>query len=277
MTQGHPYGDIWFIGTYMAALLACVGAFATYLMPITALSILNTPQYIGPSENSTWVALAWTLLSAVSFPLVGRLSDIFGRRWFFAGSTGAAVIGSIIGATANHIDTLIVASVFLGFASAGQLSMNYSVGELVPIRHRFATNGFISLATLPTSALGPWIARLLIVKTAAGWRGIYYIGIALHGTSFLLWVVFYHPPKFNNLHRNRTKMQEVRELDYVGILLFAGGAVLFLLGISWGGQQHPWTSSYVLGTLIVGFLTLVAFVLWGKYNGRPEISIIDWN
>lgn len=232
-------------------------------MPVTSLPVLNTPQYIGPSANSSWVALSWTLLSAVSFTLLGRLSDIFGRRWFFAGSTGAAVIGSIIGATATHIDTLIAASVFCGFASAGQLSINYTIGELVPIRHRFAANGLIFLFTLPTSALSPYIARLFIVQTSVGWRGIYYLGIAIHGASFLLWVIFYHPPRFDHLHRNRSKSDELRDMDFGGIFLFVAGSVLFLLGLSWGGQLYPWASPSVLCTLIIGLLVLVAFVLYG--------------
>lgn len=231
-------------------------------MPVTSIPILNT--ILGPSSNAMWIALAWTLLSAVSFTLLGRLSDIFGRRWFLAGSSASALIGSIIGCTANSVDTLIAASAFLGLASAGQLSMNYTIGELVPIRHRFAVLAFIFLATLPTAALGPYIARLLIQKTSVGWRGIYYLGIAIHGASTLCWVAFYHPPKFHRLHRNRTKMAELAEMDFGGIFLFVAGCVLFLLGLSWGGQIYSWTSAYVLCTLIIGFATLVGFVVYGS-------------
>lgn len=35
---------------------------------------------IGPSANITWVALAYLLTQSVTFLIVGRLSDIFGRR-----------------------------------------------------------------------------------------------------------------------------------------------------------------------------------------------------
>lgn len=272
-THETPYGDLKFIGTYAAATLGCSGAFATYLMPVTSLAILNTPALIGVSANSTWVALSWTLLSAVSFTLLGRLSDIFGRRWFFAGSTFSAVIGSIIGATATKIDTLIAASVFLGLASAGQLSINYSIGELVPVRHRFAANGIIFLFTLPTSGLSPYIARLFIERTSVGWQGMYYLGIAIHGASFVLWVLCYHPPRFEHLHRGRSKMDELRDMDFGGIFLFIAGAVLFLLGLSWGGQQYPWKSANVLATLIIGFFTLVAFVLYGMSQVSSIIEI----
>lgn len=120
----------------------------------------------------------------------------------------------------------------------------------------------LQLTTLPFSGLGPYIARLFIARTPAGWRGIYYLALALNAAATVCWIVFYHPPKFDNLHRNRTKMQEIRELDFGGIVLYTGGLLLFLLGLSWGGQLHPWDSSYVLGPLIAGLLVLVIFVLY---------------
>jgi MFS family permease len=145
-TQKPPYGEINFIGTYLAALLAANAVFAGFLMPVTSLTLIEAE--LGFSENAVWISLAWILLSAISFVLIGRLSDIFGRRWFFTGSTVSALIGSIIGATANRIEVLIAASVFLGLGSAGQLSFPISVGELLPIKHRFPALGGIFLSVV---------------------------------------------------------------------------------------------------------------------------------
>jgi hypothetical protein len=152
-THESPYREVNFIGTYVAILLGCNASFAGFLMPITSLALIEAE--LGLSPNAVWVALAWILLSAISFVLLGRLSDIFGRRWFWTGSAISALIGSIIGATANHIDVLIAASVFLGAASAAQLSFNICLGELVPLRHRFAANGviFLSVVSRPYSCL----------------------------------------------------------------------------------------------------------------------------
>lgn len=269
-TQENPYGEINFIGTYIAITLACCACFAGFIMPITSLQLIE--RDLGVSENAVWVALGWILLSAVSFVLLGRLSDIFGRRWFFTGCTVSALIGSIIGATASNVDVLIAASVFLGLGSAGQLSFNYSLGELVPMRHRFAVNGFIFLATLPFSGLGPYLARLMIVNTSASWRGIYYLTIALNGASTICWVLFYHPPKFQGLHRDRTVREELAELDFGGILLYVAGFFLFLLGLAWGGSVHPWTSAYVLAPLIMGFFVMVGFVCYGMFLPQHLIS-----
>ena len=232
-----------------------------FVMPVTSLQLIEAE--LGASPNAVWISLGWILLSAISFVLLGRLSDIFGRRWFFAGSTISALIGAIIGATAQNTNVLIAASVFLGLGSAGQLSFNYSLGELVPIRHRFAVNGVIFLFTLPFSGIGPYLARLLIVRSAAGWRGIYYLACGLHAASAVCWVLFYHPPDFQHLHRNRTVSDELKEMDFGGIFLYITGFFLFLLGLAWGGSVHPWTSPYVLAPLIIGFAVLVIFVLYG--------------
>lgn len=261
VTQKLPYGEINFIGTYMACLLACCASFAGFIMPITSLQLIE--RDLGVSENAVWIALGWILLSAVSFVLLGRLSDIFGRRWFFTGTTISALIGCIIGATATNINVLIAASVFPGLGSAGQLSANYSLGELVPVRHRFAINGFIFLATLPFSGLGPYLARLMIVNTGPSWRSIYYLIIGLNAASTVCWVLFYHPPKFQGLHRDRTVREELAEMDFGGIFLYVAGFFLFLLGLAWGGSVHPWTSAYVLAPLIIGFFTLVGFLFYG--------------
>ena len=59
-------------------------------------------------------------------------------------------------------------------------------------------------------------------------------------------------------------MQEIREMDYGGIVLFTGGLILFLLGLSWGGTLYPWSSAHVIATLVVGILTLIGFVFYGR-------------
>ncbi|EME43735.1 hypothetical protein DOTSEDRAFT_171572 [Dothistroma septosporum NZE10] len=260
VTQELPYKEVNFIGTYFAILLACNASFCGFLMPVTSLTLIEAE--LGPSPNAVWVSLGWVLLSAVAFVLLGRLSDLFGRRWFFTGSTISGLIGGIIGATANHVNTLIAASVFLGLGSAGQLSFNICLGELVPLRHRFPANGIIFLSVLPFSGLGPYIARLLIVHTGGGFRSIYYLTLSLNAASTVLWILFYHPPRFDGLHRNRTVREELADLDFGGMFLFVAGVFLFLLGLAWGGTVHPWSSSYVLAPLIIGFFTTVGFVLY---------------
>lgn len=52
-------------------------------------------------------------------------------------------------------------------------------------------------------------------------------------------------------------------MDFVGMVLFVAGLVLFLMGLGWGGQKYPWRSAHVIATIVVGACSLVAFVVYG--------------
>ncbi len=73
-------------------------------------------------------------------------------------------------------------------------------------------------------------------------RYIYYIFLILMGVSIVLQFFFYHPPSFRQLHGNdRTRMEEIKRIDWVGAFLLVAGLVLFLLGVSWGMLLHHQT------------------------------------
>lgn len=164
----------------------------------------------GPSASIDWVALVWTLTVAVGYTLVGRLSDIFGRRYFFIGGAVLGLIGSIIAATAQSVNSLIGATVLLGLAASTQISFTYVTGELVLVKHRFIVNGLINLCNAPIGAFGPLIARAFIVYTDAAWRWNYYLTIML---SKNLARISYRSNTDQTLRRSVS--------DHVGLLLLS--------------------------------------------------------
>lgn len=201
----------------------------------------------------------------MGYTLVGRLSDVFGRRWFFIGGNFLGLISAIMGATAKNMNTLIGSSCLAGLAAAVQLSFPIIVGELVPNKHRAVANGFILVTAVPFSVFGPVIARSFVLHTAQQWRWSYYLNIIFSGIIVVLYFLFYHPPTYAQLHARRTtKLRFWKTVDVGGAILFSGGLALFLLGMSWGGQQYPWKSGMVIGTLVGGVATLVVFVFYGK-------------
>jgi MFS family permease len=93
----------------------CLGLFAgvsgfAYAAPI--LTIINND--IGPDPNIVWVALVYTLTSAVCITLVGRVSDIFGRRYMFIGGAVVATIGSIVCSRASSVPMMIGGMTLIG-------------------------------------------------------------------------------------------------------------------------------------------------------------------
>lgn len=55
--------------------------------------------------------------------------------------------------------------------------------------------------------------------------------------------------------------QKFKKFDYLGTVFLCGGTVSLLLGISWGGNNFPWSHSYVIGCIVGGVVMLALFCL----------------
>ncbi|KAK7947107.1 uncharacterized protein PG986_011428 [Apiospora aurea] len=256
-----------FIGTVVATCTASICAYLSWVMPANTLSLIDAD--LGPSNDIGWVGTAYLLGNGIGFLLVGRLSDIFGRRWMVLACNSLSIVGCVLGAAAPSVGALIAATLLNGFAAAGQLSHQVILGELVPNRLRGPIVTLVFLSSLPFAVFGPAIARLFILNTSSGqkgsrvggWRWSFYLGIIFSVVTVVLYAVFYRPPRYEQLHvRGRTQWAQVRALDFGGLFLFCAGTTLFLVGLSWGGTTAP-----VLATLIVGIVVLVAFGFYEQY------------
>lgn len=78
MEQG--YWKSWrFLGSMLAIGLGFAGGTGGFALIAPVLSTINNE--LGPSPNILWCSLVYLLMEAVFFLLVGKISDIFGRRW----------------------------------------------------------------------------------------------------------------------------------------------------------------------------------------------------
>lgn len=68
----------------------------------------------------------------------------------------------------------------------------------------------------------------------------------------------------NLTHKKTTLKTKLGELDYAGSALFIVSLTAFLIPVTWGGTEFPWTSWHTLVPLILGLLGLAAFVLYEK-------------
>ncbi|CAE7030581.1 hypothetical protein PTNB73_05430 [Pyrenophora teres f. teres] len=267
------FTSINFIGTVIATCLAQISGYLGWVLPANTLSLINAS--IGPSPNIIWVSISWTAGFAIGFTLVGRLSDIFGRRWFFICSSLLGLIGNIIGSSAQSINMLIATNSINGLAAAGQLSFHIILGELVPNALRGPVNAFVLFTSVPFAVFGPPVARALYQTTALQWRWCYILGCIVNVLAIVLYFFFYFPPTYEMLHvGGKSKIKQLKTLDWMGIFLFSTGLVVFLIGMNWGGSAYPWKSGHVLGALSSGFATMVAFCFWEAYAPGLEYPLI---
>lgn len=180
-----------------------------------------------------------------------------------------------MGATATYVDSLIGANTLNGLGGAVQISFTVAIAELVPNKHRPIWVVAIFSSSFQIACFGPVIAQALVEHTAAGWRWSYYLNIIVSGLAVLLFFCFYHPPDFHLLHKDRSRKEQFLRQDFVGFVLFTGGLLLFIMGLSWGGSVYPWKSAHVIATIVVGFVSLTVFVLYDAYvhRGDPLLPI----
>ncbi|KAL4898370.1 siderophore iron transporter [Aspergillus ambiguus] len=251
-----------FLGSMLAMSLLGNNLFIGYSMPVNVLSVINAD--IGPSPNIYLVSMCFTLVSGVLLLVVGRISDVVGRRYFIIGGQVFSVVGSIVAATARDIETVIGGTALEAVAGAGQQLYPLLVMEIVPNKHRALAQGAISLSVLPTMGLGPAIARAF-VASGAGWRWIYWLNAIVAGVALILLVICYFPPDFHMINSELTRLEELRQIDYGGLFLYAAGIVLVVMAFLWGEGTYPWRSPHIIATLIIGGLTVIAFGLYEIY------------
>lgn len=257
----------------------------TLVAPIT--SYINAD--LGPVSYSAWMAIVWPLAFASTMAFVGRLGDIFGRRYMMIGGNVIGVVASIIGGTAKSVGVVILAIALNGIAGAIQQTASACVCELVPRKFRpqaastVAGSGIIGgafgipigMCSTPSQLATPALLTSHIaihVANALSWRWGFWITLITASIGALGLTLLYFPPTFDDVHRidRRTKMQEIRSFDFLGVVLFVGGLTVMLMGMSWGGVTYPWHSAGVIAPIIIGALSLIAFGVWEVYGNLSE-------
>ena len=204
----------------------------TLLMPSTIVSYINAD--LGPDPNYTWINVSWNLAASVMVTVGGRLSDIFGRRYFMIAGACIALIGAVVGATGQSVNQMIASGVLFGTGGGLQEMCFAAIQEIVPNRYRVFAVGIFELSAL-LAFVSPMIAYAMLSTTAITWRTVYWFLFSFEACGLILLVFCYKPPTFHTKHRadGKTRMELFKQMDFVGIGLFALGCVLFLIGVNW--------------------------------------------
>ena len=250
-------------------MMMCYNAYLfTLLIPPAILTYINTD--LGPDPSYTWITVSWNLGGAIFVTVAGRLSDMFGRRYFMVAGAALLIVGSIICATGQSIGQMIAGGAIFG-AGSGLLEIVFgAVQEVVPNKYRSVFIGLFDASSLVAQVM-PLVSWAIILYTN-NWRICYYVMIGFQCLNLLVLLCFYHPPTFadKKAEHGRSPAQLLQAFDWLGLFLFVAGCTLFIIGLSWGGTTHPWTSAATLAPIIIGFATLVALGFYEAYANLQE-------
>ncbi|KAE9376328.1 putative siderophore iron transporter [Stipitochalara longipes BDJ] len=245
---------------------------AMFLLNFVQVVALQGPpavlDYIGADLNNkvaqTWVPNALSLVQAVVAPIISSASDTFqARKLLLVGPAILSFIGAAIAPGSTNIYRLIGAQILIGFGFA-TVPLAYVVpSEILPRKWRPMAQACMNVAAALGSCCGPLIiGGLTKANQHTGWRKFYWIQMAIWGATATGLFFGYRPPKRHTRFDHLSFLQKLRILDLSGCGLLTAGLTLLLTGLNLGGGLFAWTSPKVLGPLIVGIITLLAFCLY---------------
>ncbi|MEH7355866.1 MFS transporter [Neobacillus drentensis] len=171
----------------------------------------------------SWLISSFYLASAVAQPVTGKIADIFGRKKTFL--FGLVLVAlSAIGAPLST--TFLMLLVMRMIQSIGSSAIYPSGMSLIRdnIKDRQASAlAVLSIFASAMVALGPTIGGFSIVY--GGWPAIFWVNFPFIIISFLLGLYMF--PKDVKQDKARRKALFFN-LDFLGIIFFAGGMVFFL-------------------------------------------------
>ncbi len=249
-----PKGQRVFLGLMIGMFVAAISQ--TIVGP--AMPVIVTD--LGGMDHYAWVATAAMLASAVVVPLIGKLSDLYGRRRFYIAGLIVFMGGALFGALAPTFWTLVAARAIQGMGMGMLMPLSQTIlGDIVPARHRGKYQGYMGAVFGVTSIAGPLVGGL--VTDAFGWRWLFVIPIPL-GLIALVPIV-----RFMQLDHTR---REAR-IDVAGVLTLGPTLVALMLATSWGGTTFPWVSWQVLGLFALGLVGLALFL---RIESRADEPIV---
>src|SRR6266851_6995419 len=226
---------------------------------IVATALPPIARDLGDFALISWVITAYLLTSTCVTPIVGKLSDLYGRRRLLIICLVVFMVGSALCALAPDMVALILARALQGLGGGGLITLAQAiVADVVSPRERGRYAGYFAICWASSALLGPTLGGIL--TQYYGWPWIFWINLPL-GLAALL-IAERALRKLPVEHRRSP-------IDYASIALLSGATVLLLLVLSLGGQRLAWTSPEILALAALAVVLGILFVRAQRRSGDP--------
>ena len=229
------------------------------------ISIISTalPTIVGEFqsfENFAWVGTAYIVAAAIGTPLLGKLSDLYGRNLVFKSTLGLFVFGSLLCGLAQSMGMLIAFRAIQGLGGGAIQALAFAIlGDILPPRERGKYIGYFTLAFVGAALIGPLLGGLIIDNFT--WPWIFFINVPL---GLLAGVVAHFALRLP-FPRRKAK------LDWTGAATLSVSIGALMIALEEG--QDGWTQRHVLSLFLIAVITLVAFIVAEHRATEPIIPL----
>ncbi|MGX4738095.1 MDR family MFS transporter [Kitasatospora griseola] len=247
--------------------LVMIGLVITMLLAMLDNLIVGTamPTIVGElngAEHMSWVVTAYTLATAASTPIWGKVGDLYGRKGSFLVSIAIFLLGSALSGMSQSMDQLIAFRAVQGLGAGGLMVGVMSImGALVLPRDRGKYQGMFAAVMALATIGGPLIGGF--ITDHLNWRWTFYVNLPLGAIALAFIVVVLKLPKI----RSNAK------IDYLGAALLTIGIVSMVLITTWGGHEYAWGSKQILGLGALSVASVIGFCYVEQRVAEPIIPL----
>lgn len=206
----------------------------------------------------SWIIFSFYIASAVAQPVMGKASDLFGRRKIFLTGLVVAFVASLIAPLSPTFGWLIVFRIVQSIGTSMIVSVGMAIVRIHITEKQATALSVLSIFLSGAAAVGPFIGGVLIHWW--DWPAIFFVNLPFVVMSFLLaWrnIPKDGPPTSVTLNMSFRKWFDL--IDASGILLFTVGLVALLVGLlSAKSSGHVSFGNVIFG--LIGLVSMGAFV-----------------
>jgi EmrB/QacA subfamily drug resistance transporter len=229
------------------------------------ISIISTalPTIVGEFqsfENFAWVGTAYIVTAAIGTPLLGKLSDLYGRNLVFKSTLALFVFGSLLCGLAQSMGQLIAFRAVQGLGGGAIQALAFAIlGDVLPPRERGKYIGYFTLAFVGAALVGPLLGGFIIDNFS--WPWIFFINVPLG----LIAGIVAHFALQLPFPRRKAK------LDWTGAAMLSIAIGALMIALEEG--QDGWTQPHVVALFVIALVTVAAFVAAEQRAEEPIIPL----
>jgi EmrB/QacA subfamily drug resistance transporter len=237
-----------------------LGAFVAILnqtLMNVALPVMMTDLNVS-ANTIQWLTTGYMLVNGVLIPITAFLMEKFTTRQLWLAAMIFFAAGTLICALSPNFSILLLGRVVQACGAGIIMPLMTNVFlTIFPVEKRGAAMGLIGLAMVFAPAVGPTLSGYIVEHYS--WRILFYIVLPIAFLDIILAVT---------MLKNVTRLTYPK-LDYLSIVLSTLGFGGILYGFSEAGNDG-WGSTIVVGSLIVGVISLFLFI-WRQFAAKTPM------